>query len=87
MGINADFLGPAATALAHRYNLDNRDSGKAQRFKVMNDENGIWPCTFVGYCSEVCPKHVDPAGAIQQVKAAAVPFWAISQLQKEEESK
>ena len=87
VGINADFLGPAATALAHRYNLDNRDSGKGERFKVMNDENGIWPCTFVGYCSEVCPKHVDPAGAIQQVKAAAVPFWAMSQLQKEEESK
>ncbi len=84
VGINADFLGPAATALAHRYNLDNRDTGKAGRFKVMNGENGIWPCTFVGYCSEVCPKHVDPAGAIQQAKAAAVPFWALSNLKKEE---
>lgn len=84
VGLNADFLGPAATALAHRYNLDNRDTGKAGRFKVMNGENGIWPCTFVGYCSEVCPKHVDPAGAIQQAKAAAVPFWALSNLKKEE---
>ncbi len=84
VGLNADFLGPAATALAHRYNLDNRDTGKGERFKVMNGENGIWPCTFVGYCSEVCPKHVDPAGAIQQAKAAAVPFWALSNLKKEE---
>ncbi|OSI14395.1 succinate dehydrogenase/fumarate reductase iron-sulfur subunit [Neisseria dentiae] len=84
VGLNADFLGPAATALAHRYNLDNRDTGKVERFKVMNNENGIWPCTFVGYCSEVCPKHVDPAGAIQQAKAAAVPFWALSNLKKEE---
>lgn len=84
VGLNADFLGPAATALAHRYNLDNRDTGKTERFKVMNDENGIWPCTFVGYCSEVCPKHVDPAGAIQQAKAAAVPFWAWANLKKEE---
>ena len=87
VGLNADFLGPAATALAHRYNLDNRDTGKAERFKVMNDENGIWPCTFVGYCSEVCPKHVDPAGAIQQAKAAAVPSWALSLLKKEGESR
>ena len=64
-----------------------RPLSEKEHKQVMNDENGIWPCTFVGYCSEVCPKHVDPAGAIQQVKAAAVPFWAISQLQKEEESK
>lgn len=84
VGINAEFLGPAVTALAHRYNLDNRDAGKAERFKVMNGEDGIWPCTFVGYCSEVCPKHVDPAGAIQQAKAQAVPFWALSMVQKEE---
>ncbi|MCP2041608.1 fumarate reductase iron-sulfur subunit [Neisseria sp. HSC-16F19] len=84
VGLNADFLGPAATALAHRYNLDNRDQGKTRRFAVMNEESGIWPCTFVGYCSEVCPKSVDPAGAIQQVKAAAVPFWALAQLKKEE---
>lgn len=78
VGINANFLGPAATALAHRYNLDSRDRGAAQRFAVLNQPDGIWPCTFVGYCSEVCPKRVDPAGAIQQTKAAAIPFWAKS---------
>lgn len=83
VGINAEFLGPAATALAHRYNLDNRDHGQKDRLARMNDENGIWPCTFVGYCSEVCPKHVDPAGAIQQAKAQAVPVWAKSLLSKE----
>ncbi|MFW2177257.1 MULTISPECIES: succinate dehydrogenase/fumarate reductase iron-sulfur subunit [unclassified Moraxella] len=78
VGLNANFLGPAASALAHRYNLDNRDTGASQRFSVLNKADGIWPCTFVGYCSEVCPKHVDPAGAIQQTKAAAVPYWAKS---------
>lgn len=84
IGINAEFLGPAATALAHRYNLDNRDEGSKERLRVMNEENGVWPCTFVGYCSEVCPKHVDPAGAIQQAKAQAVPVWAMSLLNKGE---
>lgn len=86
IGINADFLGPSAIALAQRYNLDNRDKGAKQRFKALNDENGVWPCTFVGACSDVCPKHVDPAGAIQQAKAAAVPFWAMNLLSKEEEA-
>lgn len=77
LGINADFLGPAATALAQRYNLDNRDTAAAKRFKALNKENGIWACTFVGACSEVCPKQVDPAAAIQQAKAAAIPHWAM----------
>ncbi len=84
VGLNTSFLGPAATALAHRYNLDNRDEGRKERLEVMNREDGVWPCTFVGYCSEVCPKHVDPAGAIQQAKAQAVPAWAKSLLSKEE---
>ena len=74
VGLNADFLGPAASALAHRYNLDSRDGGAKIRFKMLNEENGIWPCTFVGYCSDVCPKQVDPAGAIQQAKAQGVGY-------------
>ena len=32
---------------------------------------GIWDCTFVGECSVVCPKDVDPAAAIQRSKVAA----------------
>lgn len=77
VGLNADFLGPAASALAHRYNLDSRDNGAKIRFKMLNEENGIWPCTFVGYCSDVCPKQVGPAGAIQQAKAQGVGYWAM----------
>ncbi len=68
MGLNPKFLGPAALSMAQRYNKDTRDSGKAERFEVMNEKDGVWPCTFVGYCSKVCPKSVDPAGAIQQAK-------------------
>jgi fumarate reductase iron-sulfur subunit len=33
-----------------------------------NAEEGVWGCTLVGYCSEVCPKNVDPARAINQNK-------------------
>jgi fumarate reductase iron-sulfur subunit len=31
----------------------------------------VWGCTFVGECTKVCPKHVDPAGAIQRYKLKA----------------
>jgi fumarate reductase iron-sulfur subunit len=67
-GLNDKFTGPGALALLHRYNADSRDGGKAQRMEVVNAEDGVWGCTLVGYCSEVCPKEVDPARAINQNK-------------------
>jgi fumarate reductase iron-sulfur subunit len=39
---------------------------------------GVWDCTFVGECSVVCPKHVDPAKAIQQTKWDTTLEWAKS---------
>ena len=67
-GLNSAFAGPGAMALLHRYNADSRDAGKAERMEVVNTEDGVWGCTLVGYCSEVCPKAVDPARAINQNK-------------------
>ena len=67
-GLNQDFIGPAAMALLHRYNIDSRDGGKAERMELVNSEEGVFNCTAVGYCSEVCPKHVDPANAVNQNK-------------------
>jgi fumarate reductase iron-sulfur subunit len=66
-----EFLGPAVLALAHRYNLDSRDQGLDERMGIIGVETGIWDCTFVGECSVVCPKDVDPAAAIQRTKVAA----------------
>ena len=70
-GLDPKFIGPAAIALAQRYNLDNRDEGAAERMEVLSEHEGIWGCTFVGECTKVCPKHVDPAGAIQRYKLTA----------------
>ena len=74
-GLHPDFVGPAAIALAQRYNLDSRDGGYDERAEVIFSHEGIWECTFVGDCSRVCPKHVDPAGAIQQAKVAHTMDW------------
>ncbi|MBI4548829.1 MAG: succinate dehydrogenase/fumarate reductase iron-sulfur subunit [Ignavibacteriae bacterium] len=75
VGLEPGFLGPAAIALAQRYNFDNRDQGKKQRTEILKEDNGIYECTFVGECSIVCPKSVDPAGAIQRYKVAAAAEW------------
>jgi fumarate reductase iron-sulfur subunit len=73
--LDPKFIGPAAIALAQRYNLDNRDEGARERLGILSQHEGIWGCTFVGECSKVCPKDVDPAGAIQRYKLAAATAW------------
>ena len=67
-GLNKEFTGPAILALMHRYNADSRDGGRAERMELGHAEEGYWGCTAVTYCSEVCPKSVDPANAINQNK-------------------
>ena len=74
-GLEPSFTGPAVIALAQRYNLDNRDQGAGQRMAELNTDEGIWQCTLVGECSEVCPKDVDPAAAIQRYKVASTMQW------------
>jgi fumarate reductase iron-sulfur subunit len=74
-GLDPQFVGPAAIALAQRYNKDSRDQGTSQRLDLLSQHEGIWGCTFVGECSKVCPKEVDPAGAIQQYKLTATKEW------------
>jgi fumarate reductase iron-sulfur subunit len=71
-----EFLGPAAIALGHRYNLDSRDEGARERNEVFRGEGTIFSCSYANECSEVCPKHVDPAAAINQAKFNAVIDWA-----------
>jgi fumarate reductase iron-sulfur subunit len=75
VGLDPKFIGPAAIALAQRYNLDSRDQGTKERDEALDDHKGIWGCTFVGECTQVCPKHVDPAGSIQRYKLTTALGW------------
>jgi fumarate reductase iron-sulfur subunit len=67
-GLDPTFMGPGILALLHRYNADSRDGAREERLELVNAEEGVWGCTAVGYCSEVCPKQVDPANAVNQNK-------------------
>ncbi|MBW2275426.1 MAG: succinate dehydrogenase iron-sulfur subunit [Deltaproteobacteria bacterium] len=71
-----EFLGPAAIALGHRYNLDSRDEGEGERNEIFRGEGTVFSCSFANECSEVCPKNVDPAAAVNQAKFGAVIDWA-----------
>jgi fumarate reductase iron-sulfur subunit len=74
-GLDRSFLGPGITALLHRYNSDSRDGASAERMQIVHAEDGVWGCTAVGYCSEVCPKQVDPANAVNLNKTASAVDW------------
>ena len=73
--LDSTFIGPAAIALGQRYNMDSRDQGRNARQELIASHEGIWECTFVGECSAVCPKDVDPAAAIQRAKVSSTIDW------------
>jgi fumarate reductase iron-sulfur subunit len=80
VGLDPHFIGPAAVALAERYDLDSRDEGTAERISLLSDHEGAFGCTFVGECTRVCPKGVDPAGAIQRYKLKAAQSSVLSMI-------
>ena len=80
VGLEPGFIGPAAIALAQRYNMDSRDHGAPERMEILSEHEGMWGCTFVGECTKVCPKNVDPAKAIQLYKVASATEWFKSML-------
>jgi len=80
-GLDPEFTGPGVLALLHRYIADSRDGGRAERMEVLNAVEGVWSCTAVGYCSEVCPKGVDPANAVNQNKVESAKDYFLRFLQ------
>lgn len=74
MTTDSSFVGPQALAQAYRYVADNRDKGKDERLKIIDESHGIWRCHFAGSCSQVCPKGVDPAMGIQLLRGYMLGF-------------
>jgi succinate dehydrogenase / fumarate reductase iron-sulfur subunit len=66
-----DYLGPAAMVAAYRFNADSRDEGREFRLSTICSDGGIWRCHFAAECSEVCPKKIEPAKAIQKLRFQA----------------
>jgi len=63
-----EYLGPMPLCQAHRYNSDSRDGGFHSRKLVVGASHGVYRCHYAGECSNVCPKGVDPARALQLLK-------------------
>ena len=63
-----EYLGPAALMKANRFVVDSRDDNVEERLSIVGDEHGIFRCHTAFNCTEVCPKHLDPAGSIAHLK-------------------
>ncbi len=68
MAADRKYMGPMPLAQAYRYNKDSRDGGQKDRNDVITASHGVFSCHYAGECSNVCPKGVDPARAIQHMK-------------------
>ena len=72
MESDPEFLGPAALAKGMRFVGDSRDQATVERLEAYNSEHGIWDCTRCYFCTERCPKGVDPRDAIAKLGAESI---------------
>lgn len=81
---NQEFIGPQALSQVYRYHADSRDQKGNERLTVIDRLSGAWGCEYAGACSDVCPEGVDPASAIQLLKADIMKGYIIKEDEREE---
>ncbi|MFC3713736.1 succinate dehydrogenase iron-sulfur subunit [Sphingoaurantiacus capsulatus] len=65
---NDKFLGPAILLQAYRWLADSRDEMTGERLDALEDPFRLYRCHTIMNCSNVCPKGLNPAEAIGEIK-------------------
>ena len=66
---NSDrFLGPAILLQAYRWIADSRDEARQERLDQLDDTFKLYRCHTIMNCTKTCPKHLNPAHAIAEIK-------------------
>lgn len=67
---NADkYLGPAVLMQSYRWIIDSRDDYAPERLHRMHDAYSAFKCHTILNCTKTCPKHLNPAKAIGEIKS------------------
>jgi succinate dehydrogenase / fumarate reductase, iron-sulfur subunit len=66
------YLGPAALLHAYRWIIDSRDEATGERLDELEDPFKLYRCHTIMNCAQVCPKGLNPAKAIAEVKKMLV---------------
>ena len=67
-----EFLGPAVLLQASRWINDSRDGTRKERLEKINDSMKLYRCHSIMNCTRSCPKGLNPAKAIADIKKAIV---------------
>jgi len=62
------YLGPAALLAAYRWIIDSRDEATGERLDALEDPFRLYRCHTIMNCTEACPKDLNPARAIVEIK-------------------
>ena len=66
------FLGPAVLLQAHRWIMDSRDEATGERLDQLEDPCRLYRCHTIMNCAKACPKGLNPAKAIAEIKRMMV---------------
>jgi succinate dehydrogenase / fumarate reductase, iron-sulfur subunit len=66
------FLGPAVLLQAYRWIADSRDEGTGERLDQLQDPFRLYRCHTIMNCTNTCPKGLNPAKAIGEIKKLMV---------------
>jgi succinate dehydrogenase iron-sulfur subunit len=66
---NSDrYMGPAALLTAYRWLVDSRDEAAGERLDALEDPFRLYRCHTIMNCTNTCPKGLNPASAISEIK-------------------
>ena len=66
------YLGPAALLQAYRWLADSRDEAAGERLDELEDPFKLYRCHTIMNCTQTCPKGLNPAKAIAEIKKLVV---------------
>ncbi len=62
------YLGPAILLQAYRWLADSRDEASGKRLDALEDPFKLYRCHTIMNCTKTCPKGLNPAKAIAEIK-------------------
>jgi succinate dehydrogenase / fumarate reductase iron-sulfur subunit len=66
------YLGPAILLQAYRWIADSRDEATGERLDNLEDPFRLYRCHTIMNCTKTCPKSLNPAKAIAEIKKLMV---------------
>jgi len=66
------YLGPAILLQAYRWIVDSRDESTGERLDQLEDPFRLYRCHTIMNCTKTCPKSLNPAKAIAEIKKLMV---------------